>query len=930
MKLKKRFDKRKAIAYSEMFLLISMSFAFAVILNAELGDSVETNHSFNGVTVNDIMQNPTAVPTPSSSVASSQLASGITIYNQQSGIINIYSASNGQAQQVSGTGASTSTFAAPQVAATQPATLSPTQSPIPPNPSTPAAAVINPSVAGSYNSIGVLGADGRVAIADVKGVAVNNLDGSKSVLLGTDSQGNLKAYEGVVDSSNKWQGWQEAQGTDNARLWNAMKNDQSLVNSLPANTDPSVLRQLGYTEQRGFGTATGNIDKNGLLSPDRQHLISDGTKYNWDATQNGGKGNWVPAAGTASSEYSGKLFGVMDVKGAFLGRMADATTYAVAIAGAIQLLGPLFGAKKGMTNSLSLAAVGGIYAWKGAQYLISQQIGEGAAMDASLSQFGGLTGNQLAAGIGIGVAAAIFILTYKTEKKQIVTYECLPYQPPTGGAKCEQCNKDVFRPCTEYRCKSLGQACQLLNAGTSEANCAWVNPKDVNSPTIEPWNDALKPAKDKLKYTPDNAIRPPNRGVKIVKDNNGCLQPYTPLEFGIITNEPAQCKIDYNHTSSFANMTYFFGETNYFLYNHTEKLKLPGPYTGTDGDLSPILSNDGTFGLYVRCMDANGNENVDEFVFNFCVDKSPDTTPPVIDGTSINNNGYVTYGIGSVPIAVYVNEPATCKWSRTDKSYDDMENGMNCGTQTYEINGNLDYVCTSNLTAIQDRADNKFYFRCKDQPNKAENERNVNVQSYALNLKGSQTLNIVKIKPNETISSNTDTAKVELFVETANGAEEGKAACYFDDQYSGEYIPMFETNNYQSKQSLDLTAGNYQYFFRCIDSGGNTAESNTTFKVAIDKQAPQITRVYKDNALKIVTDEDAQCVYSLKDCNYEFKDGVAMIYSNPSIQTSLFAEWKSNVVYYIKCKDKYDNQPVSNQCSIIARAVDLAGSGTSS
>ena len=620
----------------------------------------------------------------------------------------------------------------------------------------------------------------------------------------------------------------------------------------------------------------------------------------------------LPAVGTGATSF----FTAHLIEGVFWGGV---------LALGIKYIGPMLGLSEEASNAAALAAFGGIVAGKAAYGLF------GTATPGVSS--GGLLGSGLgpwgATGIGVLVAVAIFVLTYKSEKKKLVNFQCLPYEPPLGGADCEKCNKDPFRPCSEYRCRALGQACQLLNPGTGQEKCAWVNPKDVNSPTIQPWIDVLKPFN--LKYIPDNTIRPPNRGVKIVNEGGSCLRPYTPLEFGITTNEPSQCKVDYIMKNKLDEMEFFFGGSNYYLYNHTQKMKLPGPDNSSAGALAPELENNGIFGLFVRCRDANGNENVDAFVFNFCVDPSPDTTPPIIEGTNIVNNGFIGKKTESVPIEVYVNEPAECKWSRISKPYEDMENTMGCATQTYQINANLNYACTGNLS-ITDKgkgSENKFYFRCKDQPNKPESERNVMVQSKELTLRGSDELNILGIEPNGTIMGNTTTVPVNLIVKTGNGAEEGKATCYFSATGKKDtYITMFETNNYIHKQSLDLVKGNYEYFFRCIDAAGNTDEDKTSFSVFVDEDMPKVTRAYRDtDALKIVTNENARCVYNLKDCNYEIKDamanGLSLLYSNPSIQNNHFAEWKENTVYHIKCEDFYGNKPVGTECSIIVKSVDL-------
>jgi|SRR3989338_2424727 len=598
--------------------------------------------------------------------------------------------------------------------------------------------------------------------------------------------------------------------------------------------------------------------------------------------------------------------------------LAQGVMWAVFAAGAIQLIGNLAGLEKGTTNSLTIAAVGGIMAGK-----TVAAFGPGGFSSTQGSTFWSQGfGKFLSSGwgqftVGLAVAAAIFILTYSKEKKQMVRFECLPWEPPLGGAACEECNKDPFRPCSEYRCKSLGQACQLLNAGTGREQCAWVSKNDVSSPTITPWNEPLQPKE--AKYVPDTSVRPPALGSKIIMGGSGCLPAFTALQFGFITNEPAQCKVDYNHTQKFDDMQFYVGGDNYYRYNHTQSMRLPGP-DSADSSIRPLLNNDGSFSLYTRCRDANGNENVDEYSFSFCVEQGPDTTPPRIEKTSITSGSPVQYNVDQVPIEIYTNEPAECKWSTQSKPFADMENTLRCATATYQVNADLLYTCAGNLTGIKNKEENIFYFRCKDQPGKAENERNVMVQSHELKLLGSQQLTIDSVKPNGTISGSTSTVKTLLEIETSNGAEEGKSVCSFSPTGTlNSYVTMFETNNYLHKQELNLVNGTYTYYFRCVDAGGNAASANTTFSIAIDKSAPQVTRVYRDQALKVVTDEDAECRYSLTTCNFNIADGIRMEYMNIESKNKHFADWKPGFTYYIKCSDAYGNEPGPAECNLIAR-----------
>ena len=568
-----------------------------------------------------------------------------------------------------------------------------------------------------------------------------------------------------------------------------------------------------------------------------------------------------------------------------------------------QIIGSIAGLDKKQTEALSAALAGGLGTWKALS---------------TWSEAGWL--GTHAALVGIGVGVGIFLLMYKKESKEIVTFSCMPWQAPVGKVAkndCEICNKK--EGCSEYRCKSLGQACQLLNAGKTDEKCTWVNPKDTSSPVITTWEEVLTKGH---KYSPDNTIRPPARGVKILRTGaaDSCIKAFTPLEFGINVNEPAQCKIDYNHTLKFDNMAFWFGESDLYLYNHSQKMSLPSPSAVEKA--APELKHNGTYTLYVRCQDANGNENVDEFAIRFCVEKGPDTTPPKIEGTSIANNMPVQYNKDSVELEVYVNEPANCKWSREDRDYNTMETEMTCNENVWEMNNNLVYTCKTNLTGIKNRQDNVFYFRCKDKPGANESERYPNQESYKFTLKGTETLNIIDIKPNGTIKGSTDVVSVWLEVETANGYKNGEAICYYSDtQNEADYIEFRNTSTNLHKQRLDLIAGSYKYYVKCVDLGGNRDDNSTEFTVEVDKSAPVIARVYQENELlKIVTTEDSECRYDIKSCNFKFEDGVDMPYAN---QTSHFAEWKTENTYYIRCSDKYGNIPLSNQCSMIVRPYDI-------
>ncbi|MEK6886205.1 MAG: hypothetical protein AABW88_00050, partial [Nanoarchaeota archaeon] len=517
-------------------------------------------------------------------------------------------------------------------------------------------------------------------------------------------------------------------------------------------------------------------------------------------------------------------------------------------------------------------------------------------------------------------AAIVFYLTYKDVSEETYEYSCEPWQAPTGGKSCEQCNKQGALPCSEYQCRSLGQGCKLVNPGTNDENCVWVNPKDVNPPIIKTWIDALL---ENYKYTPDNTISPPDRGVFIEnsKTIDKCVEAFTPLTFGITLDEPGKCKIDYLNRQNFSNMQYWFGGTQLVKYNHTQIMSLPGKSAYEAENIK--INNDGKYSLFVRCQDENGNSNTANFVFKFCVDEGPDTTAPVIITTNLINGMPIANNQSSVDLIAYINEPAECKWGKLDEEYDKMPTPMTCSKSVTEINTQMLYECKTTLTGLKNSVDNKFYFRCKDQPiGVKEESRNTNTESYEFILKGTIPLVLNKIGPNGTIRDSTDPVKVTLEAETSAGAEEGKSLCYYGNASDDEkYVEFYKTASNKHSQDLFLSEGSYTYYIKCVDLGGNSVEKITSFYVESDAEAPIVVRVYHDeNNLKLITDEKSVCVYDVLNCNYLFEDGISLTTLNG---VNHFVDWDSSKSYYIKCKDEYGNQPAPDSCSIIAKPFEI-------
>lgn len=632
-------------------------------------------------------------------------------------------------------------------------------------------------------------------------------------------------------------------------------------------------------------------------------------------------------SGFEGETLKAKLFGT-EVAGGLQGFVQGLAWAGIALL-VVPMIGDMLGLREETSKALSYGIAAGLFAGK---TLAGLQVG---AESGTIFGSGGIFGGSVI-GWGIGIGVVVFLLTYKKEEIKVIEFQCQAWEAPIGGNKCEECN-DGIHPCSEYRCKSLGQACEIVDP--SNGLCVWVNPKDVDSALITPWQDILT---NDYSYARTNP-RPPSWGTEIVPKNDagGCIQAFTPIEFGIQTNKPTQCKIDFAITETYDEMEFYVGENNLFDYNHSQRMNLPNAQAIQDfansldeevtGGLE--IQNDNEYNLYIRCSTANGFYNIDPYVIRFCVDDGPDATPPIIVETSIRDNQPVQFEVDDVPIEVYTNELTNCKWSKMDKSFNDMENGMTCSQSITDINVDLLYTCSGTLDGIQDRVSNEFYFRCEDQPYKPKAERNVMTQSHKLTLLGTESLNIkansVLPETGSTVKGATSSVEVTLSVETQNGFNNGEATCYYSINDEENYVQFFETDSHIHKQRQDLPEGSYKYFYKCVDAGGNAATANTEFDVFIDTIPPQVVRILRDsNNLKIITDEDAVCRFTNDvnvQCNFDLEliEGSAMQYPNSDKQTEHLTAWSTDKTYYIKCRDENGKQPAPTQCSVIVKPVEI-------
>ena len=466
------------------------------------------------------------------------------------------------------------------------------------------------------------------------------------------------------------------------------------------------------------------------------------------------------------------------------------------------------------------------------------------------------------------------------------TFLCKSWEAPDGGKDCEKCNGGNL-PCSLYRCKALGKACSIVNEGSKNELCVSLLPGDATSPRISAHKEKMKDLKIE-----EQALRGFTVSERIL--------PFTPVKLALETDEPAQCKFSTTPSVKYDEMPFDFGSPS-FAFEHNLTFSLPSEFTG---EQALKLTNGGQYAIYVRCKDANGNDNDRDYYIKFGVQRGPDLTIPHIIDASIGSGALIAALIDRVNMSIFVDEPAQCRWDKRDIDYEVMQHNLRCAQSGSDISRS-GYTCgvelpiekpdismkSGNETVTKE---NIFYFRCKDMAG------NKNIQSLRFTLFSTISLNITKKEPSGLLRTGTG---IELKVETAQGAENGIALC----GYSLQNVPLSNMPEFGSTlasvhtQKLPPQAeGDYTFYIVCIDKAGNLATDTIKFKVERDTIAPQLVSVSKDTQLGILTikiDEPAQCEYA--DAEFAFGRGTKTASTDNIVhQASL-----GNALYVVKCRD---------------------------
>ncbi len=341
--------------------------------------------------------------------------------------------------------------------------------------------------------------------------------------------------------------------------------------------------------------------------------------------------------------------------------------------------------------------------------------------------------------------------------------------------------------------------------------------------------------------------------------------------------------------------------------------------------------SDGSYKYYARCKDFMGQTNEESAEFSFKVgdlgsddddsDDSDDDTndsgdkvAPTISSPMPLGTLYDSY----VTLSVATSEPATCRYSWYDKTYDTM-------TLTFETANR--YYHTSPQTLSQ-YGYYTYYVRCQD------DNGNVNAAAgkisfrYASKTPVTTTTTtspvVVKDTAAPVISSLSPSGDVKEATTSISCITDEKATCKYDvkDTDYDSMANTFDADGTGKKFSKSVTldkAGSYTYYVRCKDQIGNKsgASSQIGFAYVIPVvEGPKISNlqpsggtIYQKNvALILQTDKAADCRYSTEDVDYDDMEEKFSTNDGLLQQATMTLEEYGKYTFYVRCADKQGNK----------------------
>ncbi len=544
---------------------------------------------------------------------------------------------------------------------------------------------------------------------------------------------------------------------------------------------------------------------------------------------------------------------------------------------------------------------------------------------------------------------------------------CNAEQPLKGTDYCTSCNEDPLRLCTSERCLMLGNCIPVPTSKADQFACIPGKCEDTGIPIFtegkaEWWIDGTMNGSQTLALSGGN-IRAYLNSEKPIPFNTKTIV------LNVTTDKPAQCRyIVDTRGANFSQMQDF--EENYF----PTKADGTGSWQLAHVSLPGDIARNAEHRIFIKCKNACGVEpsgSYDQNIVSFKLDKKPDQLPPEIVYVDPANKAMVRDDLAILNASFWLDEKGSCKFS--DKSINftiqytgsgnvmipfgkvspnpkdssvvaggcylgkclDRNDSCSRCWLAMDLSKGYELINFSSSEFNETRMFN-LLIRCNDVAGNIMTEDNI----LDYTLMTAPGYNISIIEPED--GSKTYERSPEIEVTSDPRLTECRYKTYIG---SGPKTPpawdeMWAIDEefailHQGKHNETLNGSKegmlYTTWARCRDTWHIEATDSTRFYVLLDEQKPIIIRMYHDitvgDYLVIETDEESECVYGTSDtikCAYNFSDGSAFTTSDMYLHA---AYWQLSSLYYIKCKDKWNNYPGkssnANQCTAIINPYEV-------